>query len=165
MKREARINRQRLRRQFRVRNRLKRVSSRPRLSVFRSLKHIYAQIIDDQTARTLVAASTLEKEIRGDRIHGGDIPAAQKVGKVIAERALAAGITKVVFDRGRYKYHGRMAALVDAARDAGLDIGPKKQIEAPAEEPAAVAPAQGKKASSQPATGGKKSGKAAAKPG
>lgn len=164
MNKQKELNRQRQRRCYRVRNKLKRVSTRPRLSVFRSHKHIYAQVIDDTTGRTLAAASTLEKEILGDRKHGGDIEAAKLVGRAIAERALAAGVTKVVFDRGRYKYHGRVAALADAARDAGLDIGPKKVIEEKPEKPAAekktkaekaakaqAAPAAGKK----PKSGGK----------
>ncbi len=142
MNKQKELNRQRQRRCFRVRNKLKRVSHRPRLSVFRSHKHIYAQVIDDTTGRTLAAASTLEKEILGDRKHGGDIEAAKLVGRAIAERALAAGIKQVVFDRGPYKYHGRVAALADAARDAGLDIGPKKVIE---EEGAEKAPAKEKK--------------------
>lgn len=131
-----RLQRRRLRRVFRVRNKLRRVSNRPRLSVFRSNKHIYAQVIDDSQGRTLAAASTVEPAIR-EMVggYGGNVKAAAVVGKVIAERALAAGITKVVFDRGPYKYHGRVAALADAARDAGLDIGPKKAPEAePAEE-------------------------------
>lgn len=116
---------------MRVRNRLKRNLTRPRLSVFRSHRHIYAQIIDDSQARTLVAASTLEKELRDKLKHGGNIEAAKLVGQLIAQRALEAGITKVAFDRGPYKYHGRVAALADAARDAGLDIGPKKLPEQP----------------------------------
>lgn len=126
-----RIQRRRLRRLFRVRNKIKRVSNRPRLSVFRSHKHIYAQVIDDTQGRTLAAASTVEPEIR-EMVggYGGNIKAATVVGRIIAERALAAGVRQVVFDRGRYKYHGRVAALADAARDAGLDIGPKKEVQA-----------------------------------
>ncbi len=136
MNKQKELNRQRQRRCYRVRNKLKRVSTRPRLSVFRSHKHIYAQVIDDTTGRTLASASTVEKEILGDRKHGGDIEAAKLVGRAIAERALAAGVAKVVFDRGRYKYHGRVAALADAARDAGLDIGAKPE---PKEKPEKVA--------------------------
>ncbi|GAB4131802.1 50S ribosomal protein L18 [Thermopirellula anaerolimosa] len=126
-----RLQIQRRRRTFRVRNKIRRVSVRPRLSVFRSNKHISAQIIDDVQGRTLAAASTSEKELR-DAVsgYGGNIQAAVLVGKRIAERALEAGIRQVVFDRGSYKYHGRVAALADAARDAGLDIGPKKEPEA-----------------------------------
>lgn len=129
MKHEKRIILQRQRRRFRVRNRLKQSLTRARLSVFRSHRHIYAQIIDDQEGRTLVAASTLEKELREKLKHGGDISAAKQVGELIARRALDAGITQVGFDRGGYQYHGRVAALADAARDAGLDIGPKKPQE------------------------------------
>lgn len=147
------LNRQRQRRCFRVRNKLKRVSTRPRLSVFRSHKHIYAQVIDDTTGRTLAAASTLEREILGDRKHGGDIEAAKLVGKAIAERALAAGIKQVVFDRGRYKYHGRVAALADAARDAGLDLGPKKAPEEVTEKPAAEKKPKAEKAQKAAAAG------------
>lgn len=130
-----RLQRRRLRRVFRVRNKLRKVSNRPRLSVFRSNKHIYAQVIDDRQGRTLVAASTVEPAIR-EMVngYGGNVKAAAVVGKVLAERAIAAGVTKVVFDRGPYKYHGRVAALADAARDAGLDLGPKKEPEAPATE-------------------------------
>jgi len=124
---QRRLNIRRRRRQLRVRNRVKRDATRPRLSVFRSVKHIYAQVIDDQAGHTLAAASTVEKEVRGDLPHGGNIEAARRVGQAIAERALKAGVSKVVFDRGQYKYHGRVAALADAARDAGLDLGPKKQ--------------------------------------
>lgn len=133
-----RLQRRRLRRVFRVRNKLRRVSNRPRLSVFRSNKHICAQVIDDSQERTLAAASTVEPTIR-EMIngYGGNIQAATVVGKIVAERAIAAGVNKVVFDRGPYKYHGRVAALADAARDAGLDIGPKKEVEAaPVEEKA-----------------------------
>jgi len=125
-----RLQVQRRRRTFRVRNKIRRVSVRPRLSVFRSNKHISAQIIDDVQGRTLAAASTSEKDLR-EAIsgYGGNIQAAALVGKRIAERALEAGIRQVVLDRGSYKYHGRVAALADAARDAGLDIGPKKIVQ------------------------------------
>jgi len=136
VKNEIRLNRQRQRRRFRVRNRLKRGSTRPRLSVFRSHRHIYAQVIDDQQGRTLAAASTLDKELRGQIAYGGNRAAAEVVGKAIAQRALQAGIHRVTFDRGPYKYHGRVAALADAARDAGLDLGrkgpPRKKGKAPA---------------------------------
>ncbi len=116
-----RLQRRRQRRTFRVRNRLKADASRLRLSVFRSHKHIYAQIIDDSVGRTLVAASTLDKQLRGQITYGGNKAAAALVGKLLAQRALEKGIQKeVYFDRGRYKYHGRLAALADAAREAGL---------------------------------------------
>ena len=93
---------------------------RPRLSVFRSDKHIYVQLIDDFTGKTLVAASTTHGETRGDLKNGGNITAAKKVGAVIAQRATAAGITQVAFDRAGRKYHGRIKALADAAREGGL---------------------------------------------
>jgi large subunit ribosomal protein L18 len=93
---------------------------RPRLSVFRSGKHIYAQVIDDNVGRTLAAASSLEKDLRGSLKTGADKSAAGAVGKLVAERALAAGVKEVVFDRGAYLYHGRVKALADAAREGGL---------------------------------------------
>lgn len=95
-------------------------TGRPRLNVFRSLKHIYAQLIDDSRGVTLVAASTMDPEVRKTVASGGNLVGAKVVGKVIAERARAKGIEKVVFDRGGYKYHGRIKALADAAREAGL---------------------------------------------
>ena len=113
---------QRQRRGFRVRKRLRGTAERPRLSVFRSHKHLSVQIIDDFSGRTLAAASTLEKEVRGDLPYGGNRNAAERLGKVIAERAKAAGIDKVAFDRGPFQYHGRVAALADAARKAGLNF-------------------------------------------
>jgi large subunit ribosomal protein L18 len=112
-----------LRRQERTRFALrKKANGRPRLSVFRSSKHIYAQIIDDAQGATLVAASSLEKDLRGDLKTGADVAAAERVGKLIAERAKEAGITLVVFDRGGYIYHGRVKALADAAREGGLSF-------------------------------------------
>lgn len=125
MKHEKQIGRQRRRRRLRVRNHLKKFATRPRLSICRSHKHIYAQIIDDTAGRTLVAASTVDKQLRGQLGYGGNCAAAVVVGKAIAERALGAGIKQVAFDRREYRYHGRLAALADAARDAGLDIGAK----------------------------------------
>jgi len=95
-------------------------SSRPRLSVFRSSRHISAQVIDDTRGHTLASASTLEKELR--QVPTGDVKAAAAVGKLVAQRAKAAGITAVVFDRGGFKYHGRVAALADAAREEGLEF-------------------------------------------
>lgn len=115
-----RTGRQRTRRGFRVRNHLKRNTTRPRLSVFRSHKNIYAQIIDDASGRTLAAASTVEKDVMGELAYGGNKNAAVAVGKAIAQRAIEAGVKEVVFDRREYKYHGRVAALADAAREAGL---------------------------------------------
>ncbi|WP_188901554.1 50S ribosomal protein L18 [Caldovatus sediminis] len=95
---------------------------RPRLSVYRSGRHIYAQVIDDAAGRTLAAASTLERELREQLRTGADKAAAAAVGKRVAERALAAGVTRVVFDRGPYLYHGRVKALADAAREGGLSF-------------------------------------------
>ena len=128
MKHEKTINKQRRRRGFRVRNRIKRDSVRPRLSVFRSHKHMYAQVIDDHAGRTLASASTIDAEVREKAGYGGNIQAAQAVGEVVARRAIEAGVKQVAFDRREYKYHGRVAALADAARDAGLDLGAKKEV-------------------------------------
>jgi len=109
------------RRRGRVRYALRlKAKGRPRLSVFRSSKHIYAQVIDDAAGRTLVAASTLDKDLRGGLKTGADTAAATAVGKLVAERAAAAGITEVVFDRGGYLYHGRVKAVAEGAREAGL---------------------------------------------
>jgi len=113
----------RARRKGRVRAALrKRASGRLRLSVFRSERHIYAQIIDDSAGRTLVAASSLEKELRDSVKTGADKNAASAVGKLVAERAAKAGISEVFFDRGGYLYHGRVKALADAAREGGLSF-------------------------------------------
>jgi large subunit ribosomal protein L18 len=111
-----------VRRKMRTRRALKAAAKgrRARLSVFRSSKHIYAQIIDDAEGRTLVAASSLDKDLKGNLKKGSDQPAAEAVGKLVAERALKAGVKDVVFDRGGYLYHGRVKALADAAREAGL---------------------------------------------
>ncbi len=114
------IQRQRLRRQHRVRKPLKGSAVKPRLSVFRSNKHVYCQIIDDAAKKTLVAASTRDKDVRAALKTTGNKEAATAIGKSIAEKAMAAGIQAVCFDRGPYKYHGRVAALADAAREAGL---------------------------------------------
>lgn len=107
-------------RQSRTRYRLGTHGSRPRLSVFRSGKHIYAQVIDDAAGTTVASASTLEKDVRGTS--GANIDAATSVGKRVAEAAKAAGVTQVVFDRGGFLYHGRVKALADAAREAGLEF-------------------------------------------
>jgi len=120
MRHEKQIGMQRKRRGLRVRNRLKRVAVRPRLSVFRSHKHFYAQIVDDGAGRTLAAASTIESTLKEQLKYGGNKAAAAMVGKTIAQRAIEAGIKEVAFDRREYKYHGRVAALADAAREAGL---------------------------------------------
>ena len=113
-----------LRRRLRVRRNLRRApNNRPRLSVFRSSKHIYAQVIDDTTGRTLAAASTLDGGVKKTGLKtGADIAAASAVGKLVAERAKAAGVDQVVFDRGAYLFHGRVKALADAAREGGLDF-------------------------------------------
>jgi large subunit ribosomal protein L18 len=111
------------RRKARVRKALKaRAFGRPRLSVFRSDKNIYAQIIDDTTGRTLAAASTLDKDVKATVKNGGSAEAAAVIGKLIAERGTKAGVAEVVFDRGSYIYHGRVKALADAAREGGLQF-------------------------------------------
>lgn len=111
------------RRAARVRRTLRRAQgNRPRLSVFRSSKHIYAQIIDDAKGHTLAAASSIDKELKGNLEKGSNVAAAADVGKLVAQRAIEAGVKDVVFDRGGYLYHGRVKALADAAREAGLDF-------------------------------------------
>ncbi len=111
------------RRKARVRRSLRRAQGdRPRLSVFRSSKHIYAQIIDDAKGHTVASASSIDSELKGDLGKGTNVAAAAQVGKLVAERALKAGIKDVVFDRGGYLYHGRIKALADAAREAGLNF-------------------------------------------
>jgi large subunit ribosomal protein L18 len=110
-----------LRRRERTRVALRKAAhGRPRLSVFRSSKHIYAQVIDDQAGRTLAAASTIDPELRSELNTGADQKAAEQVGKLIAARAKSAGVDTVVFDRGAYRYHGRVKALAEAARASGL---------------------------------------------
>ncbi len=103
----------------RIRHKVKGTTAHPRLAVYRSLNHIYAQLIDDERGVTIVSASTTEKELRGPT--GGNVEAAKRIGKEIAQRALAKGIDRVVFDRGGYLYHGRVKALTEAAREAGLN--------------------------------------------
>ncbi len=114
------VNRRRLRRRRHVRRRVRGTAERPRLSVFRSHKHIYAQLIDDIAGRTLASASTKDKDLAGQVKSGGNKEAATLVGKALGERGVAAGVNDVAFDRGSYKYHGRVAALADGAREAGL---------------------------------------------
>jgi large subunit ribosomal protein L18 len=112
-----------VRRSGRVRHTLKRTANgRVRLSVFRSSRHIYAQVIDDGAGKTVAAASTLDKDLKGALPKGSHTAAAQAVGKLVAERAIKAGVKEVVFDRGGYLYHGRVKALADAAREAGLNF-------------------------------------------
>jgi len=113
---------QRERRPRRVRRSLRGTSERPRLSVFRSNKHVYAQVINDDDGRTLASASTADKDLRSNLPYGGNKTAAEAIGTAIAQRALAAGVNQVCFDRREYRYHGRMAALADAARAAGLSF-------------------------------------------
>ncbi len=121
MSSSAKIKRDaRLRRHTRVRRNVRGSAERPRLAVFRSNRHISAQVIDDRSGRTVAAASTAEASLRGDGT--GNIDAAKKVGQLVAERAKAAGVERVVFDRGGNLYHGRVAALADAAREAGLEF-------------------------------------------
>ncbi|MDQ2686560.1 MAG: 50S ribosomal protein L18 [Armatimonadota bacterium] len=116
-------NASRQQRHNRVRKRVEGTPERPRLNVYRSTNNIYAQVIDDRAGRTLASASTLDATLRQDKKGaGGNVAAAQTVGKLVAERAQAAGVTKVVFDRGGYLYHGRVQALADAARESGLDF-------------------------------------------
>ena len=116
------ILRQRIRRRYRVRRGIRGTAERPRLSVFRTHKHIYAQVIDDATGRTLASASSMDKQMRGQVGFGGNKQAAEAIGKAVAERAKAAGVKQVCFDRGAFRYHGRVAALADAARAAGLEF-------------------------------------------
>jgi large subunit ribosomal protein L18 len=117
-----RLSREAHRRRIHVRTRrtLAGTAERPRLCVHRSTKHIRAQVIDDQTARTICSASSLDKEVRAKIKYGGNIAASKIVGKIVAERAREKGVEKVVFDRGGYQYHGRVQALAEAAREAGL---------------------------------------------
>jgi large subunit ribosomal protein L18 len=123
VKAQKRLAKTRSRRQFRVRNAVRRAASeRPRLSVFRSNNHMYAQVIDDSQGRTIAAASTVEKNLYGAGKYAGNKEAAAKVGQLIAQRALEQGIKQVVFDRGEYRFHGRVAALAGAAREAGLEF-------------------------------------------
>src|SRR5947208_4580644 len=116
-KHELRVQRHR-----RVRKKVTGTSARPRLAVFRSLQHIYAQVIDDTHGHTLAAASTLDPDLRKSLKTGGDIEAAKAVGKLLGERAREKGVEKVVFDRGGFMYHGRVQSLADAAREAGLQF-------------------------------------------
>jgi large subunit ribosomal protein L18 len=119
-----RLSRQAHRRRIHVRTRksLAGTPERPRLSVHRTSRHIRAQVIEDQSGRTLASASSLDKEVREQIKRGGNIAASKVVGKIIAERARAQGVEKVVFDRGGYQYHGRVQALAEAAREAGLNF-------------------------------------------
>jgi len=121
MKLIKRVHNRRVRRAFRVRNRIRK-AGRLRLSVFRSNRHMYAQIIDDATGKTLVGANTMESAVSGPATYAGNLDAATKVGELLASRAKENGITEVAFDRGDYKYHGRVKALAEAAREGGLQF-------------------------------------------
>lgn len=112
----------RIKRHYRIRNKVNGTAQKPRLAVFRSNKHIYAQIIDDIAGNTLVAASTLESEIASKLEYASTVEAAKAVGEAVAKKAIDKGITDVVFDRGGYVYHGKIKALADAAREAGLQF-------------------------------------------
>ena len=116
------ILRQRLRRRHRVRRGIRGTADWPRLTVFRSHKHIYAQVIDDAAGRTLASASSRDREIRDALGFGGNKQTAEAIGRTLAERAQAAGVKQVCFDRGSFRYHGRVAALAEAARAAGLEF-------------------------------------------
>ena len=122
MLRKADKNISRKKRHLRVRKNISGTATKPRLNVFRSLNHMYAQVIDDVNGVTLAAASTLDKEVKEAVKYGGNIEASKAVGAVIAKRAIEKGIKQVVFDRGGYLYHGRVAALAEAAREAGLEF-------------------------------------------
>jgi len=106
----------------RLRQRLQGSGERPRLNVYRSLNHIYAQVVDDNTGKTLASASTTQGKKKGEKRTGGNVASAKEIGKLIAQRAQEKGVKKVVFDRGGYLYHGRIKALADAAREAGLEF-------------------------------------------
>lgn len=122
MKAKTRLNKQRWRRTNRVRRYLIGSTERPRLVISRSNSHTYCQVVDDSTGKTLASASTRDRDLRDRVANGGNCEAAKLIGEAIAERAKAAGVTKVVFDRGRFKYHGRVAELADAARAGGLEF-------------------------------------------
>jgi large subunit ribosomal protein L18 len=145
----------------RIRRKVKGSGERPRLAVYRSLNHIYAQVVDDQLGRTIVSASTTEKDLRGSS--GGNLDAARRIGKAIAERALEKGISSVVFDRGGYLYHGRIKALTDAAREAGLN---KEELaaRAAAEAEQATEKTEGEVGKTEGKKVGKTEGKAEGKP-
>ena len=118
----ADIREARKRRHERIRKKVAGTPERPRLSVYRSLDHMYAQIIDDYSKQTVVSASSIDKEFKDKKSHKGNIATAKQVGELIAKKALGKGVKKVVFDRGGYLYHGRVKALAEAAREAGLDF-------------------------------------------
>ena len=129
VKKQIKLNKSRKTRKFRVSNAIKKYSTRPRLVVFRSHKHISAQVIDDEKGVTIASSGTQDKELRSGIAYGGNCDAAAKIGEAIAKKAVAAGVVQVAFDRRGYKYHGRIKSLADAARDNGLDIGGKGKSE------------------------------------
>jgi len=116
------LQKQRLRRRRHTRKRVRGSTERPRLTVYRSNKHIACQLVNDEDGKTLASASTRDKDLRSEVNYGGNVDAASLIGKKLAEKALALGVKQVCFDRGHYKYHGRVAAVADAAREAGLDF-------------------------------------------
>jgi len=122
MERKRRVNNSRIKRHKRIRKKISGNSTCPRLCVFRSLKHIYAQLIDDENGHTLVGVSTLSPEIKAEISNGGNIVAAKEVGKLLAKKALEKNITQIVFDRGGYQYHGRVAALAEEVRENGVQF-------------------------------------------
>ncbi len=122
MNHEKAVRQQRIRRRFRVRKALKGTSARPRLSVHRTHKHIYCQVIDDEQGKTLVSASTVDKDLRSQIKYSGNRDAATVVGQAVAERLLAAGVQAACLDRGSFKYHGRVAAVADAVRAGGVSL-------------------------------------------
>ncbi|QDU30461.1 50S ribosomal protein L18 [Anatilimnocola aggregata] len=122
MDKQRTLGGRRVRRSFRVRKKFGHGAERPRLSINRSHKNLAVQIIDDSTGQTLVSASTIDKDLRSEIKYGGNKEAAIKLGKIIAERAIAKGIKEVAFDRGHLRYHGRVASLADAAREGGLSF-------------------------------------------
>ncbi len=122
MNKQKTVGKQRIRRSRHVRNKLRGDKETPRMCVVRSHKNVSCQLIDDENGVTLVSASSQDKDLRGEIKYGGNVEAAQVIGKAVAERALAAGIKNVRFDRGHLKYHGRIAALADAAREVGLSF-------------------------------------------
>jgi large subunit ribosomal protein L18 len=146
----------------RIRRKVRGSTARPRLAIYRSTNHIYAQIIDDERGQTVVSASSTEKDLRGST--GGNIEAAKRIGRTIAERAQAAGVKQVVFDRGGYLYHGRIKALTDAAREAGLNPEETKAAAAEAAAAAIEAEAALVKGEGKPAKGEGKPAKGEGKP-
>ncbi|MDX6614206.1 MAG: large subunit ribosomal protein [Blastocatellia bacterium] len=146
----------------RIRRKVRGSTARPRLAIYRSTNHIYAQIIDDERGQTVASASSTEKDLRGST--GGNIEAAKRIGRTIAERAQAAGVKQVVFDRGGYLYHGRIKALTDAAREAGLNPEETRAAEAEAAAAAAEAEATPLKGEGKPAKGEGKPAKGEGKP-